>query len=187
MAEAKLTVSGLAGRYATALFELANQSQVLDKVAKNLSDFGAAARGNADLAALMTSPKIDRSAAAKAVTAVASTLGLEPLTAKFLGTLAQNRRLSAFADIQSAFAQLLSAHKGETSATVTSAHPLTEAQMSALKAKLKTGLGRDVAIETRIDPSILGGLVVKVGSKLIDSSLKTKLDSLTLAMKTAQG
>jgi F-type H+-transporting ATPase subunit delta len=131
----------------------------------------------------MDSPQLAREAAAKAVAAVAAELKLDGLTTKFLGVLASNRRLGAFADVKAAFASLMAAHRGETTADVTSAHPLSDAQLTALKAKLKAGLGRDVAIQTHVDPAILGGLVVKVGSKLIDSSLRTKLDALALHMK----
>ncbi len=183
MAEAKTTVTGLAGRYATALFSLARESNALAAVDTSLATFAQASRSSADLASVMTSPSISRIDAAKTMGAVAGTLGLDGLTTKFLGTLATNRRLPSFAAVHSAFAQLMAGHRGETTAHVTSAHALTESQLSALKAKLKTGLGQDVAIQTKVDPSILGGLIVKVGSKLIDSSLKTKLDSLSMAMK----
>jgi F-type H+-transporting ATPase subunit delta len=176
-------VSGLGGRYATALFDLAREGKSLESVEKSLGLFHAAASQSADLAALMASPRLSRDAAAKAIAAVASQLGLDGLTTKFLGVLAGNRRLGAFADVKSAFATLMAAHRGETTAHVTSAHPLTDGQTVALKAKLKAGLGRDVAIQTHVDPAILGGLVVKVGSKLIDSSLRTKLDALALHMK----
>jgi F-type H+-transporting ATPase subunit delta len=184
VAEAKTnTTIGLSGRYATALFELAREAKALPAVEASLARFATALAGSADLAALMNSPSIARTDASKSLTAVAGTLELDGLTTKFLGTLANNRRLASYASVHAAFSQLMSGHRGETTATVTSAHALTEVQLAALKAKLKAGLGADVSLQTKVDPSILGGLIVKVGSKLIDSSLKTKLDSLSMAMK----
>jgi F-type H+-transporting ATPase subunit delta len=176
-------VSGLGGRYATALFDLAKDATSLDGVEASLATFAAAAEQSSDLKALIASPRLSREAATKTIAALAASLGLDGLTSKFLGVLASNRRLSAFGDVKTAFGKLMSTHRGETTADVTSAHALSDAQLTALKAKLKAGLGRDVAIQTRIDPAILGGLVVKVGSKLIDSSLRTKLEALSLHMK----
>jgi F-type H+-transporting ATPase subunit delta len=183
VAEAKTTVTGLAGRYATALFALAREGNALAAVDASLARFASATAASADLAAVIASPSISRIDATKTVVAVAGSLELDGLTTKFLGTLATNRRLASFAAVHSAFMHLMAGHRGETTAHVTSAHALNDAQVTALKAKLKAGLGQDVAIQTKVDPGILGGLIVKVGSKLIDSSLKTKLDSLSVAMK----
>ncbi len=185
MSDAKRTVTGLAGRYATALFDLAKEAKVIDIVAESLSKLMSALATMPDVASLTTSPMISRAAGAKGIAAVAAALELDPLTDRFLGVLAANRRMGSLKAISSAFGLLLSHHKGETAAEVTSAHALTDSQLAALKAKLRAGLGVDVTLTTHIDPAILGGLVVKVGSKLIDSSLKTKLDSLALAMTKA--
>jgi F-type H+-transporting ATPase subunit delta len=185
VSEAKRTVTGLAGRYATALFDLAQGAKSIDQVAESLGKIGQALTEVPDVAALTSSPMISRAQGAKGIAAVAGALGLDPLTTRFLGVLARNRRMGSIKAISGAFAQLLAAHKGETAAEVTSAHALSDSQIAALKAKLRAGLGVDVTLITHVDPSILGGLVVKVGSKLIDSSLKTKLESLSLAMTKA--
>lgn len=183
VADAQLNVSGLAGRYATALFELARDSNAIDTVAGSLKTVAAALDEGGDFAALTTNPLVGREAGAKAIVAVANVMGLDPLTTNFLGVLARNRRLAALRNVVRDFGVLVAAHRGEATAQVTAAHPLNDAQVAQLKQKLKAGLGRDVAVDLRIDPSILGGLIVKVGSKMIDSSLKTKLDTLSLAMK----
>jgi F-type H+-transporting ATPase subunit delta len=185
VSEAKRRVTGLAGRYATALFDLATEAKSIDQVAQSLAK---TAQGLVEVPALKdltTNPMISRAQGKQAISAVAGAMGLDSLTAKFLGVLAANRRLASLADIIASFGILLSQHKGETVAEVTSAHGLTDGQLEALKAKLRSSLGKDVTLITKIDPAILGGLVVKVGSKLIDSSLKTKLESLSLAMTKA--
>lgn len=183
VADAQLNVSGLAGRYATALFELARESNTIDTVAASLKTVTAALDEGGDFAALVTNPLVGREAGAKAVTAVAKALGLDSITTNFLGVLAQNRRLAVLRDVVRDFGVLVSAHRGEVAAQVTAAQALTDDQVAQLKQKLKAGLGQEVVVDLRIDPSILGGLIVKVGSKMIDSSLKTKLDTLSLAMK----
>ncbi len=109
--------------------------------------------------------------------------GLDALTAKFLGVLAQNRRLAQLPAVTAAFRALAAAHRGEASADVTSAHPLDAAQVDALKARLKATVGRDVAVNLKVDPAILGGLVVRIGSRMIDSSIRTRLNTLAVAMK----
>jgi F-type H+-transporting ATPase subunit delta len=185
VSEAKRRVTGLAGRYATALFDLAAQAKSIDQVADSLAK---TTQGLADVAMLKDltiNPMISRTQGQQAIAAVAATMGLDALTTKFLGVLAANRRLASLPDIISSFGILHSAHKGETVAEVTSAHSLTEGQLAALKTKLRASLGKDVTLITKIDPAILGGLVVKIGSQLIDSSLKTKLESLSLAMTKA--
>jgi F-type H+-transporting ATPase subunit delta len=174
---------GLSGRYATALFDLAVKGQQLDTVGASLASLKAALATSEDLRALTHSPMVSRKAAAAGITAVARAMGLDALTTSFLGVLAQNRRLSVLPAIAADFASLAAARRGEISARVTAAHPLSADQQKALAAKLKAGLGRDVALEITIDPAILGGLVVRVGSRMIDSSLKTRLDSLGQALK----
>ena len=174
---------GLSGRYATALFDLAIDGNCLDTVSASLATLKDALAGSADLKSLTTSPMVTRKAAAAGIAAVADSLKLDKLTISFLGVLAQNRRLASLPAIIRDFASLAAARRGEISARVTAAHPLTATQQKALAAKLKAGLGRDVALDITIDPSILGGLVVRVGSRMIDSSLKTRLDSLGQALK----
>ena len=175
--------ASLSGRYATALFELARDERKLDAVSASLSTLKQALAESADFRQLTTSPLIGRGAAAKASAAVAGTLGLDPLTANFLGVLASNGRLGQLGAAIRAFTSLLAAHRGETTAEVTSAHPLTDDQVADLKAKLKSQLGRDVAVDLTVDPAILGGLIVKVGSRQVDGSIRTKLNTLANAMK----
>jgi F-type H+-transporting ATPase subunit delta len=175
--------ASLSGRYAVALFDLARDANALDGVAESLAALKAALAQSPDFRGLITSPVLSRDAAAKAIAAVAASMGLDPLTTKFLGVLAANRRLSQLPAMIRAYETLLSNHKGETLAEVTSAYPLTPAQVDALGKALKTRVGRDVAVEAKVDPAILGGLVVKIGSQMIDSSIRTRLNSLAQAMK----
>jgi F-type H+-transporting ATPase subunit delta len=175
--------ASLSGRYATALFELAREGKSIDSVGKSLESLKAALAQSRDFAALTNNPLLSRDAAAKAVAAVAKSMKLDSLTTKFLGVLARNRRLSQLGAIITSYAALSAAHRGEVTAQVVSAHPLDKAQVTALKAKLKTKVGRDVAVELKVDPAILGGLVVKVGSQMIDSSIRTRLNTLANAMK----
>src|SRR3546814_9704016 len=128
-------------------------------------------------------PMISRDAAAKAALATAEAMKHDGATRNFLGVLARNRRLAVLPQIIRAFEALAAQHRGEITAEVTSAHPLTENQTTALRSRLKAGLGRDVAVDLNVDPAILGGLVVKVGSRQIDSSIRTKLNSLASALK----
>ncbi|KTE21158.1 ATP synthase subunit delta [Sphingopyxis sp. H050] len=175
--------AGLAGRYASALFDLARESNAIDSVQKSLSDLKAGLAESADLAALVSSPVVGRSDAAKAIAAVARAMKLDPLTTKFLGVLADNRRLGDLAGMIDAYHAIVAAHRGEVTAKVTSAHPLSAEQLKALAANLKTRVGRDVQIATTVDPAILGGLVVQLGSQLIDGSIRTRLNSFAQAMK----
>lgn len=175
--------AGLAGRYAVALFDLARESNAIDGVQKSLRTLKAALADSADLAALVASPVVSRSDAAKAIAAVAKALKLDSLTAKFLGVLAENRRLADVGGMIDAFDAIVAAHRGEVTAKVTSAHPLSAAQLKELAANLKTRVGRDVQIATTVDPAILGGLVVQLGSQLIDGSIRTRLNSFAQAMK----
>lgn len=175
--------ASLAGRYATALFELARDERQIEAVAGSLAGLREALRESDDFRALTTSPLIGRDEAVKAVAAAAAAMKLDPVTTNFLGVLAQNRRLSQLPQIIRAFNLLAAHHRGETTAEVTSAHPLTDDQVAALKSNLKSRLGRDVAVDLAVDPAILGGLVVKVGSQMIDGSIRTKLNTLAHAMK----
>ncbi|PZN94706.1 MAG: F0F1 ATP synthase subunit delta [Alphaproteobacteria bacterium] len=174
---------GLSGRYATALFDLAIDGKALETVSASLATLKDALGQSDDLKTLTTSPMVSRKAAAAGIAGVAGALGLDKLTASFLGVLAQNRRLASLPNVIRDFQALAAARRGEITARVTAAHPLTAEQQQALSAKLKAGMGRDVALDITVDPAILGGLVVRVGSRMIDSSLKTRLDSLGQALK----
>ncbi len=175
--------ASLAGRYASALFDLAVEQNQVTAVEGDLERLSDAIAASADLAALLKDPEVSRKAAGSAVAAVGAHLGLADLTAKFLGTLAENRRLAALPDMIRAFHAIAAAQRGEVTAQVTSAHALTDTQLAALTAKLTAREGRDVKVRTSVDPSILGGLVVKIGSQQIDGSIRTRLNSLAQAMK----
>ena len=176
-------VAGLSGRYATALFDLAREAKSVDAVAASLASVTAGLAESPDLRTLTTTPMIDRATATRTIEAVAAAMQLDPLTSKFLGVLAHNRRLSALPAVIRDFTKLSARSRGEITAEVTSAHPLDEGQQTALKAKLRAGLGADAALVLNVDPEIMGGLVVRVGSRMVDSSLRTKLNSLATAMK----
>ncbi len=175
--------TGLAGRYATALFELARDEKQLDSVGASLATLRQTLRDSDDFRELTSSPLISRDQATGAVAATASAMGLDPITTNFLGVLAQNRRLGQLGAVIRTFNMLAANHRGETTAEVTSAHPLTDAQVKALQQNLRTRIGRDVAVDLSVDPTILGGLVVKIGSQMIDGSIRTKLNTLAHAMK----
>jgi F-type H+-transporting ATPase subunit delta len=185
---ARVDISGgiqasLAGRYATALFELARDERQLEAVGTSLAALRDGLRDSADLAELTTSPLIGRDDALKAVKAVAAAMGLDPITSNFLGVLARNRRLTQLPAVIRFFNLLAAAHRGETTAEVVSARPLDDGQVAALRANLKSRVGRDVTVDLTVDPAILGGLVVKIGSQQIDGSIRTKLNTLASAMK----
>ncbi|MBU3076559.1 F0F1 ATP synthase subunit delta [Sphingomonas quercus] len=175
--------ASLSGRYAIALFELARDERQLDPVAASLATLKQAIAESADFKALTSSPLVKRQDAGKALAALAPVLGLDRLTQNFLGVLARNGRLFQLSAIIRAFNTLLAAHKGETTAEVVSAHPLDAEQAEALKAKLKARFGRDVTMDLKVDPAILGGLIVRAGSTQIDGSIRTKLNTLAQAMK----
>ena len=175
--------ASLAGRYATALFELAREQRQLEAVGTSLASLKQALADSADLRDLTTSPLTRRDDALKSVAAIAGAMKLDPITANFLGVLAQNRRLGQLGAIIRNFNLLAALHRGETTAEVVSAHPLDDRQVEALRANLKSRLGRDVAVDLTLDPAILGGLVVKIGSQMIDGSIRTKLNNLAQAMK----
>ncbi|HXG78260.1 MAG TPA: F0F1 ATP synthase subunit delta [Methyloceanibacter sp.] len=183
MAGERDTTSGVAGRYATALFELALEQRLLDVVASDLDRFNQALDASNDLMRLVKSPVFSAEEQTKALAAVLGRIGIGGLARNFLLLASRNRRLFAVPDMIRAFRSLLARHRGETSATVIAAAKLTDAQTAALKQALKAALGKEVLLEERIDPSLLGGLIVKVGSRMVDSSLRTKLNSLKVAMK----
>ncbi len=175
--------ASLAGRYATALFALAQEKKAVAAVEASLAKVVIALTESDDLRALTTSPVLSRSAAKSAIAAVAKAMKLDTLTANTLGVLADNRRLAETAAVARAFNSLAANHRGEVNAEVTSAHALTPTQTKAIAAQLKKRMGTDVAIMSKVDPSILGGLTVKIGSQMIDSSIKTHLNTLAAAMK----
>lgn len=175
--------ASLGGRYATALFGLAEQQGQLTAVESSLKTLSAAIAESDDLSALVKSPLVGRDDAGRALTALVPVLGIDPLTANFLGVLAQNRRLGDLPAMIRAFRELAARSRGETNAEVVSAHPLNDSQVDALKQQLRHRVGREVAIDLKVDPSLLGGLVVKIGSQMIDSSIKTRLNTLAHAMK----
>ena len=177
------TSSGVAGRYATALFELALESNALERVAVDLTRFNGALDAFDDLVRLVKSPVFTAEEQGRALGAILEQLKIEGLTRNFLLLVAKNRRLFATPDMIRAFRAMLARHRGETSATVTAAAKLTETQVTALKQALQAALGKEVTLEERVDASLLGGLVVKVGSRMVDTSLRTKLNSLKVAMK----
>lgn len=175
--------ASLAGRYATALFALAKENNAIDAVQASLDTLSRAMAESDDLRALTSSPVLSREDAGKAIAATAKALGLDPLSTNMLGVLAANRRLDQILAVIRAYSTLASDHRGEITAEVTSAHPLDDKQIDALKAQLKKRVGSDVSVSTAVDSSILGGLVVKIGSQMIDSSIKTRLNTLSQAMK----
>lgn len=175
--------ASLAGRYATALFALAKENNSIDAVQASLDTLSVAMAESDDLRALTSSPVLSREDAGKAIAATAKALGIDPLSTNMLGVLAANRRLDQIPAVIRAYSTLASDHRGEITAEVTSAHPLDDKQIEALKAQLKKRVGSDVSVSTAVDSSILGGLVVKIGSQMIDSSIKTRLNTLSQAMK----
>ena len=175
--------ASLQGRYASALFELAREQDNVAPVEADLDQLGAALAETPDLADLIRNPLVSRVAAGAAMDSVAELLGLSPLTRRFLGVLAANGRLFALPRMITAFAAIAAAARGEITAEVTSAHPLSEAQLGQLAERLQRREGRAVNIRTSVDPEILGGLVVRIGSQQIDSSIRTRLNSLAQIMK----
>ena len=174
---------GLATRYSVALFELADEKHALDAVSADLASLGRMIADSEDLRTLIFSPLMKRAEQAKAIDAVVKAANLGELTRRFVGLVANNRRLFALPAIIKAFHKLLADKRGEMTAEVTAAHPLTDAQKAAVSDAIKRVVGGKVSIDMKIDPSLLGGLVVRVGSRMIDSSVRTKLQKLQLAMK----
>jgi F-type H+-transporting ATPase subunit delta len=179
------TVSGVAGRYATALFELARDERSVDVVKADLDRFDAMLAQSPDLTRLVRSPVFSAEEQLKALSAVLDAAGSTGTAAKFLKVLAVNRRLFAVRDVVKAFGVLVANFKGEAAADVTVAEPLSDKNLDALKTALKSVTGQEVSLNVRIDPAIIGGLIVKVGSRMVDSSLRTKLNSIKNAMKEA--
>ncbi|MGI8705280.1 MAG: F0F1 ATP synthase subunit delta [Sphingomicrobium sp.] len=175
--------ASLAGRYASALFDLARDEKQIDAVSGSLDGLNQALADSHEFRQLTSSPLVDREDAGKVFATIAGELNLDPITSNFLGVLARNGRKGQLQPVIRAFRRLAAKHRGETTAEVVTAHPLSDDQVAALKSKLKARVGRDVAIDASTDPEILGGLIVRIESQMIDASLKTKLNRLALAMK----
>ena len=177
--------ASLAGRYASALFDLAVEAGTVTAVENDLDKLREGLSQSNELRGLIASPKVARSDAEKALWSVSAIMGLSELTQNFLGVLAQNRRLSKLPDVIKAFHAIAAAQRGEVTAHVTSAHALNDEQMETLRRKLTAREGRTVKLTSDVDPDLLGGLVVTIGSKRIDGSIRTRLNSLTQAITAA--
>jgi F-type H+-transporting ATPase subunit delta len=177
-------ISGMAGRYATALFELALDNNAVDAVRADLDRFDALVAESEDLRRLVRSPVFSADAQGKALGAVLDRAGIGGLTAQFLKVITRNRRLFAVREMSRAYRALVARHHGEVSAQVTVAEPLSDAHRAAITDALKSVTGKEnVGLDVKVDPAIIGGLVVKLGSRMVDSSLRTKLNSIKHAMK----
>jgi F-type H+-transporting ATPase subunit delta len=183
VADTSQLISGVAERYASSLFELALEAGSVEAVGADLDRVQTLIDGSDDLKRLIVSPVFSADDQFKAISAIMNRFGFSGLVGNFLKVVARNRRLFALPGIIKAFRQIAARHRGEITADVMSAHALTEAQQTELKATLKGVTGKDVAVNVTVDPSILGGLIVKVGSRQIDTSLRTKLSTLKLALK----
>ena len=183
MADTSHRTSGVAERYAISLFELALEANAIDSVRGDLDRFQAMISESDDLKRLISSPVFSSEDQARAVAALCAKAGISGLVANFLKVVAGNRRLFALSGMITAFRAVVAQHKGEVTAQVRTAHALTPAQEDELKSTLKGVTGKSVALDVTVDPSILGGLIVKVGSRQIDTSLRTKLSTLKLALK----
>jgi F-type H+-transporting ATPase subunit delta len=175
--------ASLAGRYASALFDLARDQKQIESVNTSLDALAQALVDSKDFNELVISPVVSREDARKAFDAIAPRLSLDPLTTNFLGVLARNGRKGQLQAVIRAYRRLASEHRGETTAEVVTARPLNDDQLAALGTQLRTRAGRDVAIDATVNPQILGGIVVKLGSQQIDASIRTKLNRLAQAMK----
>lgn len=183
MAGTSQSVSGVAERYASSLFDLALEENTLPEVQAALDAFQGLVDSSEDLTRLVKSPVFTAEEQLGAVVAILDKAGISGLAANFIKVTASNRRLFAAPGMIKAFREIYARHRGEATADVTSAHALTAAQETELKVALKGVTGKDVTINVTVDPSILGGLIVKVGSRQIDTSLRTKLSTLKLSLK----
>ena len=175
--------ASLPGRYASALFDLASETGTVTTVESDLDNLEAALGESAELRALIRNPEISREQIGRVMVGLGSAMELSELTKHFLGVLAENRRVAELPAMIRAFHAIAAAQRGEVTAEVASAHALSDKQVTALESKLRAREGRTVKLKTRVDPSLLGGLVVTVGSKRIDGSIRTRLNSLAQAMK----
>jgi len=177
----------MAGRYASALFELALEEKAIDAVRADLDKFDAMVADSAELERLVRSPVFSADDKLKALAAILDKAGIKGLAANFLRVLTTNRRLFAASEVIRGFRALVARHRGEVTAQVTVAEKLSDKNLEALKDALKSKTaGKNIDLDVKIDPAIIGGLIVKVGSQMVDSSLRTKLNSIKLAMKEAR-
>jgi F-type H+-transporting ATPase subunit delta len=186
LAAEETIVSGMAGRYAAALFDLAREANAIDTVKADLDRFDALVAESADLMRLVRSPVFSVGEQLQALSAVLQRVGIGGLAEKFLKLVTSNRRLFAVRDMINAFRALVADYKGEATAEVTVAEQLKDDHVAALKSALKAVSGKDVGLNIKIDPAIIGGLVVKLGSRMVDTSLRTKLNAVRHAMKEAR-
>lgn len=183
MSSNKAIATGISGRYAKALFDLAREGNEVDSVSKDIEKIGALISESSEFENLISSPIISKSDQMKSVQLVSKELELETTASNFLGVLAENRRLGALKSVLVSFTKIVAEYHGEVTADVVSASPLSDEQTDALKKSLKATVGKDVIFETRVDESLLGGLIIKIGSRMVDSSLKSKLENLKVSMK----
>lgn len=176
-------LSGLAGRYAAAVYDIAETAGTLDAVAEDLRSLRRMIEDSVDLRRMIASPVVDRAGQAKAMRALLEAAGANALTLRFVGVVSDNRRLFVLPAIIEAYLRQLAARRGEVVAQVTSAKPLSPAHVDKVTENLRRSLGSKVMVDLKVDPDLIGGLVVRVGSKLVDDSLRTKLMRLQLAMK----
>jgi F-type H+-transporting ATPase subunit delta len=186
LAAEETIVSGMAGRYAAALFDLAREANAIDAVKADLDRFNALVAESPELARLVRSPVFSTDEQLQALTAVLQRAGIGGLAEKFLKLVTANRRLFAVRDMVKAFRELVADHKGEATAEVTVAEQLRDEHVAALKSALKAVSGKEVDLNIKVDPAIIGGLVVKLGSRMVDTSLRTKLNAVRHAMKEAR-
>ncbi|HUS52863.1 MAG TPA: F0F1 ATP synthase subunit delta [Thermohalobaculum sp.] len=185
MAESSTFVSSAAGRYATALFELASESDALSQTEIDMTALGQALGESDDLRALISTPIYTRDEQGAAMAAVADAMGLSVLVKNVVALMATKRRLFVLDEVIDIFAKLMAEHRGEVTADVTAARKLSKGQQTALIKTLKAAIGREVKLNLAVDEAIIGGLVVKVGSKMIDTSIRSKLASLQNSMREA--
>ena len=183
MASKTTGVASLAERYAAALFDLADERHALDAVAGDLRELRAMLQTSPDLVRLLRSPVLSRDEQGQAIAAVSERAGLSELTRDFLGVVARNRRLFAAPEIIEAYLAKLAERRGEITAEVTVAQPLNEARQAALLEQLRRTVGARVVVDIRVDPGLLGGMIVKIGSRMVDASLNSRLQRLRLAMR----
>lgn len=183
MSEPASISAGIAARYATAIFEIAQENQNLDSLETSIGDLATALSESAELRSLIKSPLVSRGEQESAITAIAAKMGLNEVLAKALSLMAQKRRLFVVPQLISALRELIAQERGEVTAEVTSAKALTKTQSEKLASTLKERVGKTVTINSTVDESLIGGLIVKVGSKMIDTSIKSKLAALQNTMK----
>jgi F-type H+-transporting ATPase subunit delta len=178
-------LSGVAERYATALYDLADEAKSLDAVAEDLRRLKGMIDGSSDLRRFLRSPLIDRQAQTRGMQAVLEAAKIGDLVRRFVGVVGGNRRLFALPGMVDAFLRRLARRRGEVTVHVSSAHPLSAAQSAELTEALKKAVGQKINIESKVEPELIGGLVVRVGSRMVDTSIRTQLQKLRRALRAA--